>query len=1172
MAAKLMQGNVKVHLDYLSAALADACNLMPELDQASRALTLDEIIRGELSDHCCKKLYGQRPKSSSTERAVKVDADEGWPLRVIVCPFLFGLRPEHGHPSRLLPECIAPLFFFGLLQRNGKLSIDPENLRPVAPRNFLEPSAYQVTVGTVEDVDRVYARLPRPTDWNSLVYNARTFCREVCGQEWENLQVDQYERLNHPLILLATSANGATQHIQTLLDHLRHDSDAALHLLETLLNPVTDKPLLTAEQQLAGSIEHLGQMECRYGLSPSQRESLVHFFSLPDAVTAVDGPPGTGKTTLLLSVIASLWIKQARAQEEPPLIVATSTNNQAVVNILEAFAKVKERDGPLTGRWIKGLESYGLYLPAKSRENDMHGFTVHALKGMGKNSVHDFQLVEKAEGFALALDHFLQCAQNALGRLREPSLEGATTELHARLEACCSRIERVTEDLIALNTLFGAVSVSQEMAAHARSALEGSINGGVKDLQRAADALVQVQKLKLAWKLHVEQENIFVTFMDWCGRKSLRSRRDDVFFARVAIDHSETLGAQIHHVGSREAFDALLAKQAEALSKNHERLQTQLTTTRQSLSTLNETIARLESFGDANGQLETAVIQDALDKGLRFEAFKWATHYWEARYLLEVEQTLARFSKVEDTLSPERLERQYRRLAKLFPCSVVTLYSLPNRFSGWKSQYLPLLDCIDLLIVDEAGQVASQIGVPAFALAKRAMVVGDVDQIAPVHGLPSSIDLANARHFGLLGDGWEAFCESGRSASKGNLMRVAQQATPYTKHARRGRGMFLSEHRRCWREIIEICNELVYKQLLQPCREEGPRRFSPSLGYVHLTGLDQRVGKSRRNRVEAQVIAHWLQEHRAGIEASFAEDKKAFKDLVAVVTPFAAQTSAIRQALDHSLGAGHGITVGTVHSLQGAERRLIIFSPTYGLDTEPGSPFFDKDAGSLLNVAISRAQDAFLVFGNMNLFNPVGTTPSAILGRHLFKDERNELKGIPLQWLVPAYNPYFTEQISDLEGHRQTLRSAFESARERLIIVSPYLTKDAIRQDQVPTLIREACTRGVSVVVISSRELCSAEPTKAQAFEECVRLLEEAGAKFRNTQVRSVHSKMLLVDDAWLAVGSFNWLSSVRQSSSVYSYYESSIRYDGQSASAMIQDSMKDLRHLLGAKPSQVSV
>ncbi|EUB84520.1 Phospholipase D-like domain containing protein [Pseudomonas sp. GM30] len=1159
-----MQGNVKVHLGYLSAALADACNLMPELDKASRALTLDEIISGELSSHCCKALYGQRPKPKNAEIPPKVDADEGWPLRVIVCPLLFGLRPEHGHPSKLLPEVIAPLFFFGLLERNGKLSIDPDNRLPVTPRNFLEPSAYQVTVGTVQEVDLVYARLPRATDWNGLIQNARKFCQDVCGQDWETLQVDQYERLNHPLIMLATSAKGATQNIQTLLDHLRHDSDTTLGLLETLITPAAEKPLLSAEQQLVGSIEHLGQMECRYGLSPSQRESLVHFFSLPDAVTAVDGPPGTGKTTLLLSVIASLWIKHARAQQEPPLIVASSTNNQAVLNILEAFAKVKEREGPLAGRWIKDLESYGLYLPAKSRENDKQGFRVHALKGMGKHSVHDFQITEKAEGLERARDYFLECAQKALGPLREPTLETAMTQLHARLDNCCSVIERVTNDLIALNALFGDTSVSEEMVNQARVVLQASINEGVKALEQATDKLLDVQKSKLAWKRHVGQENVFLTFLAWCGLTSFRTRRDEIFFAQVAIDHGESLGSKVHRIDSREAFDALITEQAAALSKSEEQLQKQLTTVRESLATLNEIVARLESFSGAKGQFETVAIQNTLDMGLRFDAFKWATHYWEARYLLEIEETLARFSKVQDTQSPERIERQYRRLAKLFPCSVVTLYSLPNRYSGWSGQYHPLLNCIDLLIVDEAGQVASQIGIPAFALAKRAMVVGDVDQIAPVHGLPQSIDLANAQHFGLMDKGWDAFSESGKSASSGNLMQVAQQATPYTKHAKRGRGMFLSEHRRCWRDIIEICNELVYKQLLKPCREEGPRRFNPSLGYVHLTGLDQRVGKSRCNLVEAQVIGQWLQEHRAEIESSFAEDKKPFKDLVAVVTPFAAQTSAIRQALDRSLGTDHGITVGTVHSLQGAERRVIIFSPTYGLDTEPGSPFFDKDAGSLLNVAISRAQDAFLVFGNMNLFNPVGKNPSAILGKHLFKDERNELKGIPLQWLVPAYDPHFTEQISDLEGHRKTLRSAFQTARERLIVVSPYLTKDAIKQDDVLTLIREACARGVSVVVISSRELCSADQKKKDVFDECVRLFKEAGAKFCNTKVRSVHAKLLLVDDAWLAVGSFNWLSSVRQPLSDYSFYESSIRYDGESASVMIQNSMKDLRQLLG--------
>ena len=61
------------------------------------------------------------------------------------------------------------------------------------------------------------------------------------------------------------------------------------------------------------------------------------------------------------------------------------------------------------------------------------------------------------------------------------------------------------------------------------------------------------------------------------------------------------------------------------------------------------------------------------------------------------------------------------------PCLVMTFYMLPKQFvayNGEKSVYLYHL--IDLLIVDEAGQVSPEIAAGAFSLAKKALVVGDV--------------------------------------------------------------------------------------------------------------------------------------------------------------------------------------------------------------------------------------------------------------------------------------------------------------------------------------------------------------------------------------------------------------------------------------------------------------
>ena len=57
---------------------------------------------------------------------------------------------------------------------------------------------------------------------------------------------------------------------------------------------------------------------------------------------AVDGPPGTGKTTLLHSVIASLWVNAALQRVEPPVIVVSSTNNQAVTNVLDSLEQAAD--------------------------------------------------------------------------------------------------------------------------------------------------------------------------------------------------------------------------------------------------------------------------------------------------------------------------------------------------------------------------------------------------------------------------------------------------------------------------------------------------------------------------------------------------------------------------------------------------------------------------------------------------------------------------------------------------------------------------------------------------------------------------------------------------------------------------------------------------------------
>ena len=76
------------------------------------------------------------------------------------------------------------------------------------------------------------------------------------------------------------------------------------------------------------------------------------------------------------------------------------------------------------------------------------------------------------------------------------------------------------------------------------------------------------------------------------------------------------------------------------------------------------------------------------------------------------------------------------------------------------------------------------------------------------------------------------------------------------------------------------------------------------------------------------------------------------------------------------------IDVGTVHTFQGADRRIIILSTVYG--KVDGCPFINKNP-ALMNVAVSRAKDAFWVFGDYECLSEEkdGQTASGKLRRYV---------------------------------------------------------------------------------------------------------------------------------------------------------------------------------------------
>ena len=138
----------------------------------------------------------------------------------------------------------------------------------------------------------------------------------------------------------------------------------------------------------------------------------------------------------------------------------------------------------------------------------------------------------------------------------------------------------------------------------------------------------------------------------------------------------------------------------------------------------------------------------AADTAIRFPAFLYATHYWEARWLLEMEGALNTMTEEKSKKGAATLKKRWRRRMMLTPCVVSTFFMLPKEFKVSRYErgnFVPdyLYDYIDLLIVDEAGQVLPEVAGASFSLAKRALVIGDTLQIEPIWSATTQADIGN---------------------------------------------------------------------------------------------------------------------------------------------------------------------------------------------------------------------------------------------------------------------------------------------------------------------------------------------------------------------------------------------------------------------------------------------
>ena len=267
--------------------------------------------------------------------------------------------------------------------------------------------------------------------------------------------------------------------------------------------------------------------------------------------------------------------------------------------------------------------------------------------------------------------------------------------------------------------------------------------------------------------------------------------------------------------------------------------------------------------------------------------------------------------------------------------------------TAWVWANTVMADSVDVLFVDEAGQIALANALAISGAAQSMVLLGDPQQLEqPIKGAhPPGADASALQH--LLGE---------------------HQTIP--DHL----GLFLE---RTWRLHPDICgftSEMFYDSRLQP-KEHLAQQVVEGDGVLSGTGIRwfpvDHQGNVNDSPEETEAIARICDDllGRPWVNEKGVKRPITWNDIL-VIAPYNAQVAAIAERL------GQRDRIGTVDKFQGREAAVAIYSLTTSTaDLAPRGMDF-LYSRNRLNVATSRARCLSIVVGSPALLDVVAHTPT----------------------------------------------------------------------------------------------------------------------------------------------------------------------------------------------------
>lgn len=267
--------------------------------------------------------------------------------------------------------------------------------------------------------------------------------------------------------------------------------------------------------------------------------------------------------------------------------------------------------------------------------------------------------------------------------------------------------------------------------------------------------------------------------------------------------------------------------------------------------------------------------------------------------------------------------------------------------TAWLWSREDAVGAVDILFVDEAGQMSLANAVAIAPAATNLVLLGDPQQLdQPLQGShPAGAEVSALEHI-LKGE----------------------------KTIRPGEGLFLDETWRLHPSICTFTSEVFYEGLLQsrlglenqkieghPWLGESGLRYVPVKHDGNQNSSPEEVESIARLVAELLVPeVHWIIDEN--------NRRRLLADDILIVAPYNAQVAALSRRLP-------GMRVGTVDKFQGQQAPVVIYSLTTSTPADAPRGMEFLYSLNRLNVAISRAKAMAILVANRKLLEPECKTP-----------------------------------------------------------------------------------------------------------------------------------------------------------------------------------------------------